>query len=335
MKKILFILAFFIIFPFVNVKASADLDYILKYDISVEPLKDGTLNLEYYIEWEVLDSSSDGPLEWVKIGIPNHYISNLKNLDGGTSIKDISLYTHGGSYIRIDFSYPHYQGDIVKMHFSFNQSHMYTLDDEYTSYCFNPGWFNEIEIEVLNVKWKRTEDLKEAYFTNCDSYDNDYYYWQEKYLVHNRTIDVSMKYEKKLFDELDPAKSYVFEKPKDDSFDMAILVIAAIVVIIIISIVLGIIQKRAYGDGYYYYRGFSLDYYHRYSFFRRPGVINSRGNARNVVVIPRSGSGGGGHSCACACACACAGGGRAGCSRKDFYHPNVSVDDIIKNKHEN
>ena len=24
-------------------------------------------------------------------------------------------------------------------------------------------------------------------------------------------------------------------------------------------------------------------------------------------------------SCACACACACAGGGRAGCSKKDFY----------------
>ena len=24
-------------------------------------------------------------------------------------------------------------------------------------------------------------------------------------------------------------------------------------------------------------------------------------------------------SCACACACACAGGGRAGCTKKDFY----------------
>lgn len=38
---------------------------------------------------------------------------------------------------------------------------------------------------------------------------------------------------------------------------------------------------------------------------------------------PRSGGGGCACACACAgcaCACACAGGGRAGCSKKDFYH---------------
>ena len=35
-------------------------------------------------------------------------------------------------------------------------------------------------------------------------------------------------------------------------------------------------------------------------------------------MINSSGSGVGGGGCACACACACAGGGRAGCSRKDF-----------------
>ena len=31
------------------------------------------------------------------------------------------------------------------------------------------------------------------------------------------------------------------------------------------------------------------------------------------------------HSCACACACACAGGGRAGCSTKDFYNTNLKL----------
>ncbi|MCR5238138.1 MAG: hypothetical protein K6E34_13155, partial [Lachnospiraceae bacterium] len=30
-------------------------------------------------------------------------------------------------------------------------------------------------------------------------------------------------------------------------------------------------------------------------------------------------------SCACACACACAGGGRAGCSTKDFYNTNLKL----------
>ena len=38
-------------------------------------------------------------------------------------------------------------------------------------------------------------------------------------------------------------------------------------------------------------------------------------------------------SCACvscACACACAGGGRAGCSKKDFYRTNLTTEDIKK-----
>ncbi|MBO4290906.1 MAG: hypothetical protein J5898_03245, partial [Lachnospiraceae bacterium] len=35
-------------------------------------------------------------------------------------------------------------------------------------------------------------------------------------------------------------------------------------------------------------------------------------------------------SCACACACACAGGGRAGCTTKDFYHTNLKLEQIRK-----
>ena len=39
-------------------------------------------------------------------------------------------------------------------------------------------------------------------------------------------------------------------------------------------------------------------------------------------------------SCACACACACAGGGRAGCSKKDFYpgpkaNASAHTDDVF------
>ena len=52
---------------------------------------------------------------------------------------------------------------------------------------------------------------------------------------------------------------------------------------------------------------------------------------------PSYSSGGrGGHSscahssCACACACACAGGGRAGCTTKDFYNTNLKLSAIAK-----
>jgi hypothetical protein len=36
------------------------------------------------------------------------------------------------------------------------------------------------------------------------------------------------------------------------------------------------------------------------------------------------------HSCACACACACAGGGRAGCSTKDFYNTGLKLSQLEK-----
>ncbi len=54
----------------------------------------------------------------------------------------------------------------------------------------------------------------------------------------------------------------------------------------------------------------------------------------NVISVPkprRTYSSGSHHSscahssCACACACACAGGGRAGCSTKDFYKTNLKL----------
>lgn len=40
-----------------------------------------------------------------------------------------------------------------------------------------------------------------------------------------------------------------------------------------------------------------------------------------IINPPKSVSGGG-------CACACAGGGRAGCSVKDFYHTNIRSDKL-------
>ena len=35
-------------------------------------------------------------------------------------------------------------------------------------------------------------------------------------------------------------------------------------------------------------------------------------------------------SCACACACACAGGGRAGCTYKDFYRTDLKLRQLAK-----
>lgn len=61
--------------------------------------------------------------------------------------------------------------------------------------------------------------------------------------------------------------------------------------------------------------------------------VNRKGEVINRNPASSRSGGGGGSSCACACACACAGGGRAGCSRKDFYNPNLVIEGFLENSY--
>ena len=86
-KKILISFLFAILFLVIFMVPSfaKDLDQIEKYYITVDPRDDGSLDMTYYISWKVLDSTSEGPLEWVKIGVPNSNIDGIK-----TTTKNIS-----------------------------------------------------------------------------------------------------------------------------------------------------------------------------------------------------------------------------------------------------
>ena len=84
-----------------------------------------------------------------------------------------------------------------------------------------------------------------------------------------------------------------------------------------------------------YDRGFIGRRYYGHFLMRYGRSHRGKGYHGNGSVIARpnppsssGGSSGGGFSCACACACA--GGGRAGCSKKDFYNTNLKSDEIIK-----
>ena len=58
----------------VNTYAAGPLDEIVDYEIDATVNDDATVTLVYHIEWKVLDSDSEGPLSWVRVGIPNrHY----------------------------------------------------------------------------------------------------------------------------------------------------------------------------------------------------------------------------------------------------------------------
>ena len=64
------------------------LDEIERESIWLETRDDGSLDITYEIDWKVLDDTSEGPLEWVKIGIPNEYVEEITPLSD--SIDEIS-----------------------------------------------------------------------------------------------------------------------------------------------------------------------------------------------------------------------------------------------------
>jgi len=97
---IIFIAIFMLLLSINNNTYAADLDRILNYEVTVDPrMNDGTLDIIYEITWKVLDSTTEGPLEWVQIGTAN------SNFDNPTALsKNIrSITNYNGSYVKIVF----------------------------------------------------------------------------------------------------------------------------------------------------------------------------------------------------------------------------------------
>ena len=150
---------------------SKPLDEIQDYDITVNMRPDGTMDIHYDIEWLVLDSTSQGPLEWVKIGCPNSHVDQLTALtDNIKSIKYMS--ESGGSYIRIDFTRKYSAGEVVKFSYSIHQSYMYTLEEDkhICRYSFTPGWFEEIEVDHIRIRWESSNIIESNTPNNVDGY---------------------------------------------------------------------------------------------------------------------------------------------------------------------
>ena len=324
MRKIWLIFLLFISFiSLSSFKFFGDpLDEILQYQIVVSPRKDGTLDMRYYIEWHVLDSVSEGPLTWVKIGVPNKYVDDIRGLSD--PIEKIYYYTDSGAYIRIDLDRSYRKGEVVVLDFAFHQSRIFTVNDEFINYGFIPGWFDEIKVHHLEVLWNKENVIG----NNSKGEKGDYLYW-ECSLDYGETTKIEVQYNQSSFPYIDLTKTYT-----DDDGDFSDEIIIAIIIIVVcVIIVVSIINSYNSRNNYYSYRGFSGRVYHRYYFFRRRPYRGYRRGGRRYskpVVVSSGSSFRGGSSCACACACA--GGGRAGCSRKDFYNPNLSVDDIVKEK---
>ena len=325
MKKFLSLIIILLLALVIIPKASASkdkpLDYIETFDITVHPRNDATLDMEYELKWKVLDSTSEGPLSWVKIGVANKYVDEIKVLS--SQVKNAYYYNdNGDTTIRCDLDRNYKEGEVVDIHFSFHQSRIFgkmDKDSKYVEYKFIPGWFNEISIGKITINWAK----ENVYFNNAKEENDNYYIWYTS-LGPGAQTEAQVSYEKGVFPNINIDESYVGPKDNDD----VKVFIAVILIILIVFVVIAIISRICRRPSYYRTRGF-YPYGRRFFYRNYYYGVNSKGDRKVNPYVSSGGSGHSGHSCACACACACAGGGRAGCSKKDFYKGKIKIEDVI------
>lgn len=292
---------------------AADLDRIDNYVITVDPrMNDGTLDITYEITWTVLDSTTEGPLEWVQIGTAN---SNFDNPTALTSnIKKIKKYN--GSYVRIDFKKKHYAGESITFKYKLHQSDMYMLFADTCIYSFIPAWFTDAKVDKMTIKWN-TDGVKSS---NSTSTEDNYLVWTKTNMGKGEKLAVTVEYDKTAFSSL---AEYGQSNSDNSASTMVTIMIIIFIVFFIIIIVAVVAGGGGTGGGYYRHSGFYGGY----------GYGSHRHHRPHHHHRPRSGGGCVRSSCACArssCACACAGSGRAGCSKKDFYGTKLTRKKIEK-----
>ena len=275
------------------------LDEIERESIWLETRDDGSLDITYEIDWKVLDDTSEGPLEWVKIGIPNEYVEEITPLSD--SIDEISYYVDDGEYVRIDLDREYREGESVRMKFSIHQHQMYQNDKDAYRYTFTPGWFDEMEIKEMAIAWKAEKGtLSSMEETSLNG--KKWYVERFSNLKPGEKISIKMEYPKNQYAFCDDYNKRAREGSQADMVMTIVMFVGCMAVLPLTAVVMYAFRKK----------WFQKDNYERHSglgtaYVKRSGTYYGRG---------RSGGGG----CACACACAGAGGGRAGCSRKDFYY---------------
>ena len=381
----------------------ADLDRIDKYEITVDVNDDATLTMTYRIVWTVLDSDSEGPLSWVVIGLPNDHVADLAPLSA--TVDSVVLLTEGGCRARVDLDREYYAGETVAFEFSLVQDYMYQVDrftEGETVYSLTPGWFDDIDVKELTVRWNGGGVLSKTPECTVDP---------DGFLVWTRALDKGDKF---TISVTYPNDAFAFDLGKtiesggqiavkyDGAYDnddrdalLGGLIFIAIVVIVLVT--KKKISDAAYGSTanfsggkkitrtriVYYptcqgcgaarsegeencsYCGRSLvkdkevitedqipDSEKELKKVKADGTYTYSGDPHtalrvHVVNVPvRSPSSSSrsscassscacacASSCACACACACAGGGRAGCSAKDFYSTGLKLAQLeAKNK---
>lgn len=279
---------------------NSPLDCIRLYEVETAPREDGTLDITYHLQWKVLNDMREGPLREVRIGLANSRCT-LTGAGGDilTSYNPGGMDVQGPDYtiansfsegwlIIFQLNRDFHRGECADFWFTVNQRDMLCEEYGQVFYDFTPGWFSEIEVEKYRFTWKKSPHIRSS---NEDRSEGDWLIWEGS-LKENDHRTMKVYYDAQAFTGAVPVKwkaanFYQDSNSKSRSGEWVSSALQIFLVIILVMI------RTLIPGGYRHGRGYGGHH----------------------------GGSGGGCACACAgcaCACACAGGGRAGCSRKDF-----------------
>ena len=330
-----------------------DMDYIPDYLVTVDLRADGSADITYDITWQVIGGDQTDYLSWVKIGLPNSYAEDLTPLTD--TIADLQYSGDGGSYAKVVFARRYYAPEVaaqnggesrVRFAFSVHQSHLFSLSDDGTAtFEFTPGWFDDLVVEHMQVRWRSGD----GFVADNSDEEDGYLIWDFGPMGHGQSADVHVTVPVTAAAEFDPdAALTAADYDNGDSGDFTsdeilglMVVIAAFIIFAVALIIIFASRSPEWGGGfgsgldpddwYWYTNGVHTIHvartappprgYHRTD---PPKNYHTGGGSSRGGGVGRHNSGCA-SSCACACAsscacaCACAGGGRAGCTAKDFY----------------
>ncbi|MBQ8227378.1 MAG: hypothetical protein IJZ88_00025 [Clostridia bacterium] len=302
------------IFLAVTAEADKPQDIIQNYQVTVEPLEDGSLDIEYKFLWKAVSMED---LTWVEIGVPNYYFSVYKD-SVSSSIKEISDISEDNyTGVRLDFNRAYRGGETLEFSFKINQEQMLCQNDNGYFYEFIPCWFNSTPVEKFEFRWKNSDtcfgaenaELKNGYYTKtgtlkCGEFEKMVVSYSPDTFPDAEVADYESFDESLVYNELEANRiiNIIF-------FCVIAVVLLGFEIYLLdshVSYIRGRGFISSYGHPVYTYGYQNPKYVKAYNRAHAPSHTHSRGGFR---------SGG----CACACACACAGGGRAGCSQKDTF----------------
>ena len=316
--------------------AWADYDYIDRYDVDVLPnTDDGSLTITVSLTWTALEELPYG--QELKVGIPNGSIREKTALTD--NIERLS-FDNRYMYIYLDRAYK--KNETFTFSYRWVQEYMYGLDGDTVTYDYTPGWFDDLVVERMQVRWRGGDGFVAD--NSCE--EDGYLIWEFGPMGHGQSANIHVTVPVTTAETFDPDAQLTAADyddggmTADEMIGILTVVIALLIFVAALIIIVGSMTPDwggGFGSGldpddwFWYTNGVHTIHVARtapppkgYTRTDPPKNYHTGGGSSRGGGVGRHNSGCA-SSCACACAsscacaCACAGGGRAGCTAKDFY----------------